>query len=208
MSVRRFDRCEIYRNYNEIPQQKKLPLTLFSINGAKRGEGLFNANLKKMSVEARLAKLEAEIKELADLQLRSAKAGLMKAIAVKILGEKVTELENKLSDAPNTKKRKVTSKDHTDSDNDDNGFEIGSCGCGICNAVHQHRMRVSIPASAVKSKDEEETTSLRVSDVVDAVQQAVKDFNAANPTKKVKVEAIRVEKIVEKENDAASRPLP
>lgn len=145
--------------------------------------------------EARLAKLESDMKELADLQLRGAKAGLMKAIAVKILGEKVTALENKLDgNSPNNKKRKVISKDHTDSDSD------GDC-CGMCDVlngfVNPRDVRVTLPAASVKSKDEEQENKkqpVRVIDVIDAVNKAVNDYNAENPRKKVAIEAIHIEK--------------
>lgn len=138
--------------------------------------------------ELRIAKLESEIKELADLQLRAAKQGLMKAIAVKILGDKVAALENK--------KRKTPDSD-SDSDDDD----------VLSSFVRPRDVRVHVPAASVKSKDthEQQTTTqpLRVIDVIDAVNKAVNDYNSENPHKKVKIEGIHIEK-----TNAAHPPVP
>lgn len=139
------------------------------------------------------------MKELADLQLRSAKAGLMKAIGVKMLADRVVALE-KNADIPN-KKRKVA---YSDSDNE--------CDeCGMCHALNANNLHVRIPASSVKSntqqdKDfkEELQRVAGIASIVDAVDKAVKDFNAANPTKKVKLEAIRIEGDLKN----AAQPLP
>ena len=153
--------------------------------------------------EARIAQLESNMKELAELQLRSAKAGLMKAIGVKMLADRVNALENKLDgNAPN-KKRKIF-KDNSDSDEE--------CDeCGMCHTLNANNLHVRIPASSVKSntqqdKDfkEELQRVAGISSIVDAVDKAVKDFNAANPTKKVKLEAIRIEGDLKN----AAQPLP
>ena len=148
--------------------------------------------------ELRIAKLESDMKELADLQLRSAKAGLMKAIGVKMLADRVTALENK-RDGNANKKRKI-SKDH-DSDSDSDGCDM----CDVLNGfVSPRDVRVHVPASSVKSKDEDEPKQpqLRVIDVIDAVNKAVNDYNAENPRKKVKIEGIHIEKT------NAPQPLP
>lgn len=129
--------------------------------------------LREARTEARLAKIESDLKELVDLQLRGAKAGLMKALAVRMLGNKVTELEDAVFGKG--RKRKI-SKDCSDSDSD---------GCDMCDVlngvVNPRDVRVQVPASSVKSKDEAETnqpTPLRVIDVIDAVNKAVNDYNA------------------------------